>query len=194
MQAQQQSGSFFDGAKTAAGFAIFMAKIFSLPVELLLHGDVGERYIGFCGGFSFLLLLFFPVFFPHSSAGPVYALLAAFVIRCLIHRGVSLWRWWRGTRVGHSRRPGTPHLQRLLPHWQEGRVRRLEPGIVLLLGLALFWLTKPLGVYLIFAGIGLIVCLALSQILLLNRARDMNDAALEQQYSAERFRELQGRQ
>ena len=193
MQPQQEE-TFIDRMKATTSLAIFFAKIFSLPSELLLHEDVGERYIGLPGGFAFLLLMFFPVLFQHSNPVPLLVLLFAVVFRCFCHRTKALWNWFKGRpRTGHTKRPGTPWAMRLLPNWSVQTVYWLEPFFCILLGIGVAFLSLPLGVYLFLSGLGLLTVIGLRYVAYQTQINDMHDCTLESQVTAEGLRSVQGR-
>jgi hypothetical protein len=195
MMAQQEQAErgFLDSMKVTFNVLMFLARIISLPLELMLHVDVGERYLGLSGGFAFLLMIFFPALFPHSNPTPLLLLLIIFLGRCFIHHVASIRTWWSGRLTKHTRRPGTPLALWLFPTLPEAAVRWLEPVCVVLIGAVISLLSRPLGAFLFLSGAGMLACLALSYIMMMNRVRDMHDRMLEQQATGDRLRELQGR-
>ncbi len=194
MPPQEKPESFMEKVKGVSMLMLFFARIFSLPLEMTLREDVGERYQGFAGACSFVLLVIFPLLFQRSNPFPVYLLLFLFIIRCIVHRVVTLRRLWRHEKMRHTRRAGTPYLVRLLPNWPITRVLWLEPALVSALGMIVVWFNLPLGLFLILASLGLAARLIVREVYMINQLMDMNDAAFEQEYKAERFREFQGRQ
>src|SRR5208282_510033 len=134
------------------------------------------------------------LFFPHANPAPLMCLLGLYIGRVVVGRITHFYRFCRGRLPKiHRQSPGHPLIARFLPDWNEDRVLWLEPAGVLLLGLAVVWLTRPLGWYLILAGISMAAWMGLCKLYLMNSVGAMNDAAIEQQMQAERFRELQGR-
>jgi hypothetical protein len=71
--------------------------------------------------------------------------------------------------------------------------RYIEPVLAASTGLTLCMMgERPLGVYLIIAGVCLFISVSMSELQFEQRAAAMNDQVIEQQYVAERFREMQG--
>jgi len=192
MNSQEKPESFMEKVKFTTTLLIFLAKIFSLPLDLFLHEDVGERYIGLAGAFSFVLLVVWPLFFPASSPAPIYLLLFAFVIRSAVHNIISSRRLLRLEKLEYTRRSGTPLLARLVPHWSPARLAWLEPAAVLVLGMVVIWISKPLGTYLMLASMGIFGLLMVHKMHLANEMADMSDAAHLQRYKGELFRQMQG--
>ncbi len=94
-------------------------------------------------------------------------------------------------QLRHSRYSGRPHLCRLLPGWQEIHVKLVEAVLVLCIGFAIHLLNRPLGDYLMLAGVFVLVrgyCVASA---LRERAVELNDAVIEQREIAENFRQMQ---
>jgi hypothetical protein len=103
----------------------------------------------------------------------------------------ALIRRWRKMERVHSRYGGRPHLCRLLPGWQEIHVKMVEAVLVLGIGFAIHLLNRPLGDYLMLAGVFVLVrgyCVASA---LRERAVELNDAVIEQREIAEHFRQMQ---
>ena len=67
-----------------------------------------------------------------------------------------------------------------------------EPGILCLLGFAVRDWNAPLGTYLIFGAASLAISVGASEAVERQRALDMNDAVIDQEQTAERFRVMRG--
>jgi hypothetical protein len=194
MDQQSQPESLMDRMKATTSLAIFGAKIVSLPLELMFHGDVGETYLGLAGGCSFLLMMFFPVLFLHSNPGPFYLFTLACFVRWFCYRSKVLWNWWKGKPITkHTQRPGTPWVMRLVPNWSVQTVLWLEPVFCIVLGFGIAFVSMPLGVFLFLGGVGLLALNTLRAVSLRNEAIAVHNRMLEQQVSADSLRGLQGR-
>jgi hypothetical protein len=191
---QNQSDSPALTMEAASGFLHFVIRIFSLPVTVLLHKGYGSRFVGLCGLLAFIPFFALVLFFPHSNPLPLMCLLGLYIGRVVVGRIAYFYQFFRGRLPKiHRQSPGYPLIARFLPDWSESRVLWLEPAGVFLLGLTLVWLTRPLGWYLILAAISMAAWMGLCHLYAMNQAMARNDAMLEQQVQAERFRELQGR-
>lgn len=179
------------------GLIALVARGFAVTVELFLHrsGSFGERYPGIPGAIGFLAILFFPLFWP----GVDCSVLADFF---LLYLGMAVWVRIRillrrvrkrGHRL-HSYYNGTPRLSWLLRSMREETIKTLvEPGLVFLVGAALFEWSPPMGSYLMTAAGGLLVSSGLAQSMERQRALDMHDSLIEQRSLVERFHEYGGR-
>ena len=194
MPQQQQSDSPVLTVEATTGLIIFLIRVFSLPVTVLLHKGYGSKFVGLGGLLAILPFFALTLMFPHASAAPLMILLLLYILRCVGGRIAQIVRYFRGQRsMIHRQSPGHPLIARFFPQWSDSHVLWLEPAGVFALGLALVWLTRPLGWYLILAGLALAAWMGMCHVYAMNKAAEMNDAALEQQYQAERFRQLQTR-
>ncbi len=173
---------------------LFIAKLFAMPIQFLLHGLVGERYLGFSGVFSGVFLLFYPVFFPHENPIPIYLLLAAYLTKCAVLRSIYLYRWfYKYPLGGHTQDPGLPLLCTVLPKCRAEWMVWCEPPLILVIALIVFPFNRPLGVYLFAAAVGLFGWLSAHIVHARNQLLDQHDAIIEARNKAERFREFQNR-
>jgi len=188
----QKEESFIDRARGTANLAVLVAKVISVPAEVLLHFDVGERYIGPSALAALVLMMFFPVLFPSSNPAPLLLLALAFVLRGACLRAVVLWRYFKGIRpVQHTKRCGVPWLQRLLPRWSLSSLLWIEGPLCAVLGTGVAYINKPLGFFLMLSGWALLVITGLRAVMNHNSATDIHDRMLEQQGTAESLRAFQ---
>jgi hypothetical protein len=190
---QQPSESSFPTMKTAGTILMFLMRIFSLPVTVLLHKDYGLRFLGWSGVFALLPFYFVSWLCSTSSSVPLMCLMWAYIARCAIGKALHLYQLYR-KRVPktHTRYSGVPLIAQLLPTWSEDALLWLEPLGVFILGQVAFWLNRPLGYYLCWAAIASAAWRVLIKNYVLNKMLDTHDAAFEQKAFSERFRELQG--
>jgi hypothetical protein len=162
----------------------------ALSVEAFLRRGFGGAYIG-CGLAAFLVMYVFSTFFQGENLGPLAVFAGLYGILWLIACINALIRRWRKMERVHSRYSGRPHLCRILTGWQEIHVKMLEGLLVLGIGFAIHLLNRPLGDYLMLAGVFVLVrgyCVASA---LRGRAVELNDAVIEQREIAENFRQMQ---
>jgi hypothetical protein len=111
---------------------------------------------------------------------------------CLAHRVDGLIARWRGER-GHSYYTGWPHVMCLLRWMREVTVKRFfEPLMLLGLGYLLRQENAPFGTFLMCGGVCLFWSVTLAEEQERARTLDLNDAVIDQQHVAERFRDMRG--
>lgn len=162
----------------------------ALSVEAFLHRGFGLSYIG-CGLAAFLVMYVFATFFSGDNLGPLAVFAGLYGIFWFI-ACLNAWiRRWRKMEGVHSRYNGRPHLCRLLPGWQEHYVKLLESLLVLLIGFVTRLMNRPLGDYLMLAGVFVLVRVYCIASALRERAVELNDTVIEQKQIAEHFRQMQ---
>jgi hypothetical protein len=167
-----------------------LARSTALSVEAFLHRGFGSSYIG-CGLGAFLVMYVFSTFFQGDDLRPMAIFAGLYGIVWLIAGINALIRRWRKMERVHSRYNGRPHLCRLLPGWQELNVKHLESLLVLFVGFVIWILNRPLGDYLMMAGVFVLVRGYFVASALRDRAVELNNAVIEQREIAEQFRQMQ---
>jgi hypothetical protein len=162
----------------------------ALSVEAFLHRGFGLSYIG-CGFAAFLVMYVFATFFSGDNLGPMAVFAGLYGIFWFI-ACLNAWiRRWRKMERVHSRYNGRPHLCRILRGWQEHYVKLLEALLVIFVGFVTHLMNRPLGDYLMLAGVFVLVrgyCVVSAR---RERAVELNDAVIEQREIAEQFRQMQ---
>jgi hypothetical protein len=166
------------------------ARSLALSVEVFLHRAFGSGYVG-CGPLALLLMFLSAKVFPDQDVRPLTVFAGFYGVLWLIATINVLIRWWRGMERVHSRYNGRPHLCRLLPRWKEMNVKHVESLLVILLGYGIHHLNRPLGDYLILAGVFVFLRGYSMASMMRQRAVELNDAVLEQKEVAEQFRQMQ---
>jgi hypothetical protein len=175
------------------GLLVWVTRLFSLPVTVLLHSGYGSRFLGVAGPVAIVPMLVVAASFPDADPRPLLALTVIYVVRILYCRMVFLYRLLRRRpEMQHTRYGGTPWVMRWLPAWRLQPVLWLEALGVFTFGYCLHWLTAPLGCYLMLGACGQIVWLGLSFLYNHNRVQDLHDAAIEQQTMTEKYRGMNG--
>jgi len=167
-----------------------LARSTALSVEAFLHRGFGGSYIG-SGLAAFLVMYVFSTFFQGENLGPMAVFAGLYGILWLIACINALIRRWRKMERVHSRYGGRPHLCRLLPGWQEIHVKMVEAVLVLGIGFVIHLLNRPLGDYMMMAGVLVLVRGYFVASALRNRAVELNDAVIEQREIADHFRQIQ---
>jgi hypothetical protein len=172
-----------EGFRLTVGISQIVSRL--LAAWLRIPGSWGERFAGFQMLLSWLFALFFaPLLFPRHSPMPMLVFWLASTALLLLHRVIGIARQWNG-RVVHRQYGGTP--------WFPGNEIRVkaywEPFLVVCVGVLALSFSKPLGSYLILAGIAL--CLSAGWQVASDNAqiRRIRDARLEQRWLLQRLRE-----
>lgn len=194
-QQGQEGPGFFQQTRNALTVVEFVARTFAVTVEVFIHkpSTFGERYIGLQGAAAILLILLYAAFWEGHDVSGLLHFLLAYVGMCMIVRGCTLIRRWRGGSQEHSAYTGYPRVWRFFPRLSEERVKcMVEPAMVVLIGAALTEFSPPLGCYVMLSAVGLFIATNLSVGRMRQRAMDMNDASVDLRRVAEHWRHLRG--
>lgn len=193
MNQQPLPSSSADQFRRGVSIFAFLCRALALSVEVFLHrtGTFGERYIGLQAGATFLLILFFPIFWKGHNPEPLFVFLGCYLFMSVCIRARIQLRRKRGGPQPHTLYTGTPWLMRFTGRLSESTVKTfVEPMVVFFSGVFMMPLSEPLGGYLLLASLGLLVTTNLTLGYERKRALDMHDAYMDQRGSAERFREM----
>ena len=173
------------------GFVTWVMEAFATSVAVGLRYDFGKRYFGSQAALVLLIVPLFALFFPHDNVGPLFGFVLVYLCAIIFHRGRRL--TGRTKWAGHSYYNGRPWLADLQPNRKEADIKRMtDPVLAISVGFSICWLNVPLGSYVAVAGFCLFFIENLNATSLAERAMDLNDAVLEQQHVAERFRQMRG--
>lgn len=188
MQQQPDSGINRPG-RPGFDWALLLTRALAVSVEVFLHDRFGARYFGAQCVLAPLLMLLCLALFPNASPVPLLIVLANYLIACVV-AAISARRRRSDGQACHSYYTGRSHLTRLLPCFGELTVKhRIEPVLTFLAGSVAARCNPPLAVYLMAAGLSLVVNGLLFEVGERVRLNDMTDAFLDQRRLAERFRE-----
>lgn len=181
-----------EDAKRALSLLAFVSQVLAHPVEVFLRTRFGSQYFGLAALVAFITLPMWSMFFPAESPVAIWALWAAYVVLLLRARMEATRMRVQGERI-HSRYNGQSRLAGLLNSMSEARIKAVaEPIAVILTALAVMEGSAAVGSYLIVAGVALGFNHYLYDAVERAKARELNDAFIEQQQLAERFRGMQG--
>lgn len=171
--------------------AVFVMRTLATSIEVFIRGGFGARYLGLNAAAVLVVVPLFFMFKRVTDFREIGFYLACFVVLCCLHRhGIKL-RLSRGD-VWHSYYDGEPLLHRFVPFLKCSEVtfkRWVEP--LLVGGFGLLWAesNEPIGTYLLLCGLSMAylahACIVREQ----NQLHDLNDAVIDQQILAERFRD-----
>ena len=180
------------GSGNGMNILVAFLHVFATSIQVFLRYDFGKRYLGVQAVLVLFFVPFFTLLFPGYDLRPLLLLWPAYLGVCGIHR-VRYLLGFSKTAGGHSFYNGRPLLTHLLPRLAESWIKRFsEPALVVLAGWMVSQVNVPLGAYLSVGGISLFVMENLLAIREEQQATDLNDAVIEQQLRAERFRHTRG--
>ena len=155
-------------------FMIGFLRPLTVPVEVLVRRNPGERYPGFAGVVGVLLMAAWAVL----TASPTLALLDGTAVVAMVVARVRSRA--RGGPVVHTRFAGEPLLAVVAPGLPPGAVPWVEPAAVIAVGVVLATvLSAPLGDYLACAGSALLATTLVRAAAAYHRRLDQLDAEVE---------------
>ncbi|MBX6312462.1 MAG: hypothetical protein IRY99_06010 [Isosphaeraceae bacterium] len=160
----------------------------AVSLEVFMHRDFGERYLGPQAAFAFPLVLIYSLLWGGDDATAMHYFLGAYAVFFVGARSAAVARRRRGGQV-HSYYCGWPLVMRLLPARDELKVKsKIEPLLAATIGFLLLSAAPSLGLYIVIGSL----CLVAKTDEQIKAERetmfDLNDAVLEQEWRAERFR------
>jgi len=150
-------------------------RLLTVPIEMLTHVGVGERYFGFSGLLA-VLLMGADAWWTGSSA--LYLLMMVVVLRVVAHRVWCFRCRMAGDPLVNTRLPGDPILGIFLPRIPEVAMRWIEPVLVMIVALVLGVISSPVGSYLMWSGFALLGITIVRASLSYNEVLDRLDASI----------------
>jgi len=154
---------------------IWHLRLLSVPIEMLSHIDVGERYFGFSGLLA-VLLIGADAWWEGSSM--LYLLMTMVVLRVISHRVWCFWSRTAGYPPVNSRSAGRPLLGVFVPQIPEIAMRWIEPVLVMIIALVLSAINSTMGGYLMWSGFALLGVTIARASLSYNEMLDRLDAGI----------------
>lgn len=192
--AQQDGWSPIADSKKGLVLLHWAARALAVSVEPLLHSRLGVNAIGIPGALAVLVMALWPLIWRGHDPRPMWGFLAVYLLACVVARVRATWREWRprrGQPIEHSRYSGFPVLFGLLQRCTEVKFKLLvEPLLVATVGVIVQRYSSMLGWYLLWAGAGLLVSVALTAAAERAQARAMHDAVIAQRHVVSTFREF----
>ncbi len=191
-QPEQRSWTPIEDAKRAANLVLFVAQAICAPVVVFLRSGFGINYFGLPALAGFFAVLLWPGFWPDRDPSAMLTFWLLYLVMQTVARVGSVRSMKRGENV-HSRYNGWPRLAQIFPRLSETTIKvTLEPALVFASGIALSSIDTPLGTYLVVAAVALFLTESTIESVSRARVRALNDALIEQQQLAERFRATRG--
>ncbi len=187
---QPSSGPNVAGMANAIGFLVHT---WAASVEVFLRKDFGDRFLGIHAAAVLLLVPVFGVFWEGYDVRPLFWFVPVYLGAVAVARLGMAWRKRKGIHI-HSFYSGFPRCMKAHSRVSEVQFKRyFEPILAASTGVTFCIMgEQPLGVFLMIAGASVYLSVTMSELQFAQRAAAMNDQVIEQQYVAERFREMQG--
>lgn len=178
---------------TSAHVALFAARVLATPLEVCLRRHFGRSYFGFQAVFCLTVVPLWIGFWPGHSAAYLVGFWWLLVVMFVRARIESVRAFAKG-HIWHSRYSGWPRLARIFRKMPEQKIKGLcEPGFGLLAGGLISQLNEPLGNLLIVSAFALFIVQGTLESTEQARATEMNDARIDTEQLAERFRKMSGK-
>ncbi len=187
-QQQQSSGPSYAATMNVLGLAVRTA---ATSLEVFFHKRVGDRYLGLNAAAVLLLIPIYSLFWQGYDLRPLMWFLVAYLGAVVIARLGVVTRKRNGVRI-HSFYSGYPRFMNGRSKLSEVQWKKcVEPFVSGFFGAGLYVQgERPLGAYLMIAGACLFISVAMAELQFHHRAMALNDQVIEQEYVAERFREM----
>jgi hypothetical protein len=192
-QEQQQPGGWtpIQDAQKAANWFVLAARVLASPLEVILRKNFGSKYFGIPSAVALFTVPMWALFWPDASPVGLWVLWVLFIVMQLRARLESVRMIAKG-EVVHTRFNGSPRLASVFKRMPEQKIKAgLEPLLVFIVGVLLMQVSPPLGSYLMVAAFSLGFNHSVIEAVERAQALEMNDALIEQQSVAERFRNMQ---
>jgi hypothetical protein len=186
----REKPSMLQSFRGSTNLVLWVIRIWAVSLEMFLHRNLGERYLGIQAVLALLLLSFYSVFWPGYDLRP-FSLFMLLYLAMWVKARLENFAARRRGEVYHSRYTGWPSVVGPKAKFSEMTAKRfVEPGFVLAFGLTLREILgeQPLGTYLIIGSVCLYLSVHLTTTVDRAREMDLNDAVIEQEFIAERFR------
>ncbi len=175
------------------GSHLVYALAFPVVIWTTRFGTWGKRYLTTSAVMGIVWPLGLGVLYgPHPRLMDLFRFWLACIVLLLVHRVAGIVRRWRGYRC-HSRSWGRSWLDRGNDESSERRARISESVLAAALGFLLYHAgSGPLGVLLMIGGVTKLLTDAIVYLATEARLREMEDAKMETEYFADRFRQRVG--
>lgn len=189
MQARQ-SGGLLGQNLSGPHVLMFVVRAFASPLEAISRREFGAKYFGFPAVAALMLLPLWPALWPEGSMEGVNFFATIFMLMLILIRAESA----RAAKKGdtrHTRYNGWPRLAAIFRNWPETKIKgTVEPAIWLIAGAVIFQGDQALGSFLMVGALALFMLQSTIETVERAKVEELNDALIEQQGTAERFRAL----
>ncbi len=187
MDQQQRPRGFMEQALIGLGIISFVARVLAMSVEPILHRRMGKHALGMPAMFATLAIPFWGAFFPGDDLRYLLWFWLVFLAGCISNRVFP------APPGEHTRYGGVPRLWFLFRRADELSMKaKVEPALVMLAGVVFLSASEALGTYLLAAGFGLAIDIAITEAVHRAKVDQLNDARLEQERFAMDFRAMRG--
>lgn len=185
-----------DGPVTNEGLfnaALFVCRAYATSLEVFLHRGLGSQYLGLQAAAVLILVPLFGCAWEGHDLTVLLLFIPAYLVMCIIAR-IDMFRRWRRGEYCHTQYSGWPRLMTAKATMTELACKQyVEPLLVFALGYCVLQMgERPFGGYLMFSAVCLAISTNIDVVVDRMRAAKMNDAVIEQELVAERFRKMRG--
>ena len=189
MNQQQQPIDPIQDTKAMLNGLMFLCMSYSTSVEVFLHRNMGERYLGFQAVAVLLLVPLHTVFMETRDPELTAWFLLFYLLFCFVQR-CNMWERRKRGQFEHSQYNGYPLLRGEKATISEIAVKTwAEPGLVALVGLLLCQHDRAFGTFIMTCGASMCIKGLVGYQLREAEVTDMRDSMIEQQQKANRFRQ-----
>lgn len=175
---------------TTANVFVFVARMFAAPLEAILRRRFGYRYFGMQALMAVVLMPFWMIAWPGHSRIGLMLFWWLTIVRFIRIRIESMRLLRNGVAI-HTRYNGWPKLASVFKRSTESAIKaKWEPLFCFILGWVLMSVSEPLGSLVLVSTVALVLVHSTIDAVETARVMELNDAWIEQQRIAERFREV----
>ncbi|HEX4488856.1 MAG TPA: hypothetical protein VH088_21450 [Terriglobales bacterium] len=161
------------------GLLIWISRLLSIPLEMLLHVNVGDRYFGFSGFLSLVVMIVWVA--STNDSGLLALLMVAYIIRIIIYQFKRGGERDRSSPLRHSRYAGRPLIGFWFNNVEEEKLKTSEAVLTMLLGGAISLVNHPLGNFLLCSGSAMLAAAGVAAAITRDKLLDKLDAEFERQ-------------
>ena len=187
-QQQPQPVDPAQDTKAMLNWLMFAVMSYSTAMEVILHRNLGHRYLGF-QAVAVLFLVPLHTVFMETRDPSLTAWFLLFYVLCCGAQRCNMWERRKRGQFEHSQYNGYPWLRGEKSNVSELAFKTwCEPGIVAFGGLMLCDLDRAFGSFIVTCGASMCIKGLVSHQLRATETTDMRDSMIEQQQRADRFR------
>lgn len=187
-QQQPQPVDPVQDTKAMLNWLMLLVMSYSTAMEVILHRNLGHRYLGF-QAVAVLFLVPLHTVFMETRDPSLTAWFLLFYVLCCFAQRCNMWERRKQGQCEHSQYNGYPWLRGEKTKISEVAFKTwVEPSLVAVGGLLLCELDRAFGSFIVTCGACMCIKGLVSFQLRAAETTDMRDSMIEQQQRADRFR------
>ena len=188
MNQEQQPIDPVQDTKAMLNWLMLLVMSYSTAMEVVLHRNMGHRYLGF-QAVAVLFLVPLHTVFMETRDPSLTAWFLLFYVLCCFAQRCNMWERRKRGQSEHSQYNGYPWLRGEKSKISEVAFKTwFEPALVAIGGLLLCGLDRAFGSFIVTCGASMCIKGLVSYQLRATETTDMRDSMIEQQQRADRFR------